>query len=62
METIEIIFGKNQIWWPANSPDLSPIEVVWSILKQELSKRKNNNLDELINNVLDIWAKFPQEL
>ena len=62
LEAIEIIFGKNQIWWPANSPDLSPIEVVWSILKQELSKRNNTNLDELRNNVIDIWARFPQEL
>ena len=36
--------------------------MVWSILKQELYKRKNNNLDELRNNVLVIWTKFPQEL
>lgn len=28
----------------------------------ELSKRKNTNLDELRNNVVDIWARFPQEL
>lgn len=25
IEALEIIFGKNQIWWPANSPDLLPI-------------------------------------
>ena len=36
LEIIEILFGKDKIWWPANSPDLSPIETVWSILKQEL--------------------------
>ena len=41
LEAIEILFGKDKIWWPANSPDLSPIETVWSILKQELSKKKN---------------------
>ena len=62
MEAIEVIFGKNKIWWPANSPDLSPIETVWSILKLELSKRKNSNLEELRNNILDIWTKFPKEL
>ena len=62
METIEVIFGKNKIWWPANSPDLSPIEIVWAILKQELSKRKNSNLNELRNNILDIWNRFPKEL
>ena len=62
MEAIEVIFGKEKIWWSANSPDLSQIETVWSILKLELSKRKNSSLEELRNNILDIWTKFPKEL
>ena len=62
LEAIEILFGKGKIWWPANSPDLSPIETVWSILKQELSKKKNSNLEDLRNNILDIWSKFSNEL
>ena len=62
MEAIEILFGDSKIWWPANSPDLSPIETVWSILKQELSKKNNSCLDDLRNNILDIWSKFPNEL
>ena len=62
MEALEVIFGKDKIWWPANSPDLSPIETVWSILKQELSKRKNSRFDDLRNNILDIWTKFAKEL
>ena len=53
---------KDKIWWPANSPDLSLIETVWSILKRELSKRKNSSLKELRNNILDILTKFPKEL
>ena len=59
MEAIEVIFGKNKIWWPANSPDLF-IETVWSILKLEISKRKNSNLEELRNNILDVWTRFPK--
>ena len=62
LEAIEVIFGKNKIWWPANSLDLSPIKTVWSILKQELMKRKNTCLDELRNNIIDILSKFPNEL
>ena len=62
LEAIEVLFGKDKIWWPANSPDLSPIETVWAIIKQELSKKKISTLDELRNNVIDIWSKFPDEL
>ena len=62
LEAIEVLFGDNKIWWPANSPDLSPIETVWAILKRELSKTKNSNLNELREHVLDIWSKFPVEL
>ena len=32
------------------------------IIKQELTKRKNTTLGELRYNLLDIWAKFPDEL
>ena len=39
LEIIEVIFGDNKIWWPANSPDLSPIETVWAILKQNYQKK-----------------------
>ena len=62
LEAIEVIFGENKIWWPANSPDLSPIETVWAILKQELSKTNNSSLNELKEHVLDIWCRFPVEL
>ena len=48
--------------WPANSQDLSPIEKVWVIIKQELSKRKFSTIDEFRNNIIDIWSKFPNEL
>ena len=62
LAAIEVIFKDNKIWWPANSPDLSPIETVWSILKQELTKRNIKNLNELKENVIDIWHRFPTEL
>ena len=59
---IKVLFDKNSIKWPPNSPDLSPIENVWAILKEKLSKRKIRNLDDLRENILDIWIKFPTSL
>jgi len=59
---IEILFNNNTIEWPQNSPDLSPIENVWAILKEKLSKRKIKNLDDLRDNILDIWVNFPNSL
>ena len=54
----KVLFDKNCIKWPPNSSDLSPIENVWAILKEKLSKRKIRNLDDLRDNILDIWTKF----
>ena len=52
---IEVIFDENKIFWPGNSTDLLPIETVWAMIKRELSKTKNSNLDVLREYVLDIW-------
>ena len=59
---IEVLFGKDFIEWPPNSPDLSPIENVWAIIKEKLEKRSIKNLDDLRENFMDIWAKFPVSL
>ena len=47
--------------WPACSPDLNPIEHLWSYLKRELQSYETspNNLDELWDQVQEVWAKIP---
>ena len=41
--------------WPANSPDLNPIENCWGMIKVTLAKKKITNLNQLKDEVEIIW-------
>lgn len=53
----------NVMEWPVNSPDLSPIENVWSYCKYHLDQYENDpdDLDDLWERVQDIWNMIPVE-
>ena len=59
--TLEWFKGKhvNVLEWPSQSPDLNPIENLWSDLKIAVHKRKPFNLKELEQVCKDKWAKVP---
>lgn len=46
--------------WPGNSPDLNPIENLWSIVKMELRKRDCTTLDKLRAAIINIWFDDPK--
>ena len=48
--------------WPAQSPDLNPIEHVWAYIKSIISGKKFKNKDELEREVRNVWENFPDEL
>ena len=48
--------------WPANSPDLNPINNLWAIVKRKMRKTRPNNTDELKTAIKATWAsKTPQQ-
>ena len=62
---IQEFFDMNRIsWWksPAESPDLNPIEKVWSSMKTYLrDKHKPRNLEELKEGIRAYWKKLTPE-
>jgi hypothetical protein len=49
--------------WPARSPDMNPIEHVWSRMKLRLnqSEYEFRNLNELANAIREEWEAIPKE-
>ena len=43
--------------WPGNSPDLNPIENLWSVMKQKVSEKQPSSLQALKKNIMEVWTQ-----
>jgi transposase len=46
--------------WPSNSPDLNPIENLWSIVKRNVEKKMPKNISDLRQFMVQEWDDIPQ--
>ncbi len=48
--------------WPANSPDLNPIENLWAIIKKRVEKKNPRNINKLREEITNEWNNLEVEL
>ena len=48
--------------WPAYSPDLNPIENLWSYLSKKVFDRNPSSVDELKQFAIEEWRNIPKQL
>ena len=54
------IFLKKEVKvldWPGNSPDLNPIENLWTVMKDKVVEKQPSSLPDLCRAIKEVWVK-----
>ncbi|GFU13833.1 putative transposase like protein [Trichonephila clavipes] len=46
--------------WTSNSPDMSPIENIWELMKREVAKDVITNKSQVLDRTIHLWSHPPQ--
>lgn len=59
-KAMQAFFKKNKVSvldWPGNSPDLNPIENLWTIMKRKVRSKVPHSIEDLQKKLIEVWAK-----
>ena len=62
MDFIKNNFSNYLEFWPANSPDLSSIEELWSIVEEKLNKYTFKNTSNMAKKLQWVWNRIPKNI
>src|SRR6218665_1474686 len=49
--------------WPANSPDLNPVDYrIWGLIQERVYQTAIRNIDELKERLIVVWAELKQSV
>jgi len=46
--------------WPSNSPDMSPIELVWAVMDDRVAEKNPQTIQDLKDAIQEIWDALSQ--
>ncbi len=57
LKFLTYLLNARKLDWPGNSPDLNPVENLWTVLKDKVAEKQPTSIDNLKSAIAEVWAK-----